>query len=128
MLGKYKTTRARYREKHREEINTRARAYYAEHSEERKAYVANRKQRLKNEIFDKLGGKCTECGFGDRRALVIDHIGGGGRQHRKNKRGNRYYVEILEDLTPYQLLCANCNRIKAFENREFGNTVEIRRK
>jgi len=49
----------------------------------------------RQKVVDSLGGVCVRCGFSDIRALQIDHI--------KNK---------------YQLLCANCNWIKRYEDKE----------
>jgi hypothetical protein len=82
------------------------------------------KQKLKKEIHSLLGDKCVKCGFTDNRALQIDHIYGGGYIERKeyNKSPSKYYknilVSILQTEKKYQLLCANCNWIKRFENNE----------
>jgi hypothetical protein len=82
------------------------------------------KQKLKKEIHSLLGDKCIKCGFADNRALQIDHIHGGGYIERKeyNKSPGKYYknilVSILQTENRYQLLCANCNWIKRFENNE----------
>lgn len=82
------------------------------------------KLKTKKEIHKILGGKCVKCGFSDERALQIDHIEGGGYVERKNYSTNpkAYYKNILETIknnkTKYQLLCANCNWIKRFENNE----------
>ena len=72
-------------------------------------------------IIEKLGGKCVRCGFEDIRALQIDHKDGGGNQHIKSFNGNfrNYYKSIRSsDLSGFQILCANCNWIKRYENRE----------
>lgn len=84
-------------------------------------YKNEQRHRLRCETILQLGSQCIRCGFDDRRALCIDHINGGGREHRKKVGGAHYFREILRDLSSYQLLCANCNMIKAFEKREFGN-------
>lgn len=66
-----------------------------------------------------LGGKCVRCGYGDWRALQIDHVGGdGGRDRRRAGRG--YYLAVLQDphWERYQVLCANCNWVKRFVNHE----------
>jgi hypothetical protein len=65
-----------------------------------------------------LGGKCVKCGFSDTRALQIDHVNGGGTKERvKDSRIAEKNV-INGNTTDYQLLCANCNWIKRFENKE----------
>lgn len=82
------------------------------------------KQKKKKEIHTALGGICLKCGFSDSRALQIDHINGGGYTERKLYPTNpkKYYSDILKSINnnegKYQLLCANCNWIKRFENNE----------
>ncbi len=74
-------------------------------------------------LLKHLGDKCVRCGFSDPRALQIDHINGGGRNER-TKLGGIYYKKVLESIInkegKYQLLCANCNFIKRYENNENG--------
>ena len=77
----------------------------------------------RNEIMERLGPKCCKCGFSDKRALQIDHIYGGGRVHMLSVGfgGRSYYKSILEDPdleAKFQILCANCNWIKRYENKE----------
>lgn len=75
-------------------------------------------------IFALLGNKCIRCNFSDTRALQIDHINGGGAKERKSITGN-YHKYVLQKIingdTSYQLLCANCNWIKKYENNESPN-------
>lgn len=75
----------------------------------------------------KLGGKCKRCGFEDMRALQIDHILGRGNEDRRNKMvGYKLYLEIIRNplaKEKYQILCANCNWIKKYENKETLNGV-----
>lgn len=83
----------------------------------------------KDKIYDILGHCCNQCGFSDERALQIDHIDGGGREHRlRVGRGNRsYYKSILDDpkiKSKFQILCANCNWIKRAENKECAQSVD----
>jgi hypothetical protein len=88
----------------------------------------NRDKALERKILVivKLGAKCVKCGFSDLRALQIDHIAGGGAQEllRGSTQNRRhYYKKVLESIAAkenkYQLLCANCNWIKRWENKEF---------
>ena len=84
-------------------------------------------------IFEILGGRCCRCGFDNPLALQIDHIRGGGTmqlltpsQGGKAKTQNRrwQYAQVLKSLDSdkaaprYQLLCANCNWIKRYANKE----------
>ena len=75
----------------------------------------------RNKLIDKMGGKCVKCSFSDIRALHVDHIHGGGNKERQ-RLGPRYWKKVLESVNnneeKYQLLCANCNSIKRYENNE----------
>ena len=99
------------------------------HSKDRKIEFHKYDVKRKLNIIALLGGKCVCCGFNDSRALCIDHIKGNGREHRRkftasngNFRGRKYYMSIYRELLngsmDYQLLCANCNQIKKYENKE----------
>ena len=80
----------------------------------RKKYYERRQK-----IIDLLSGKCCKCGFSDKRALQIDHINGGGSEHRRHCSSVGFTKYILEHLDEFQLLCANCNQIKKNLNNEF---------
>jgi hypothetical protein len=72
-------------------------------------------------ILDLLGNKCVRCGETDWRCLQIDHINGGGTKdfaHGANARYCKIIREIKAGLNKYQLLCANCNWKKRYENHE----------
>jgi hypothetical protein len=80
--------------------------------------VAERKKRyrakLKLGIIDAYGGSCSLCGEPHQEFLVVDHINGGGKVHRKKLResGQDLYVMLRDSGYPkdeYRLLCFNCN-------------------
>ena len=77
---------------------------------------------LRKVSLETLGGKCVQCGFTDFRALQIDHINGNGTKDRKTLRGARFLTNVVRSFlnkeNKYQLLCANCNWIKRYENKE----------
>lgn len=79
----------------------------------------NKKQRAF--VLNLLGNRCIKCGISDTRVLQIDHINGGGHKDVVSFSGySIYYRHILEVKgIGYQLLCANCNWIKRYENQEF---------
>ncbi len=86
-----------------------------------KYYAFSRKELLK-----KLGAKCARCGFTDWRALQIDHIKGDGNKERMSTSRSKIFRMILDDHGErYQILCANCNWIKRYENNENGKKVII---
>jgi len=79
-----------------------------------------KKFELKINVLTHYGnGKCAcvICGFDDLRALSIDHIEGGGNEHRR-KVGRQIYLWLREQDYPegYQTLCMNCQFIKRYKN------------
>jgi hypothetical protein len=130
---------ARYREKNREKIRERDQQYYrndieasrGKSREKAKSYRDRNPEsckksarmqwrKLRLSIIEYLGGKCVTCGFTDWRAIQVDHINGGGNKERKAfKNHNRYFRSLVGcDKSKYQLLCANCNQIKLYEEHE----------
>lgn len=58
---------------------------------------------------------CVKCGFGDIRALAVDHINEvNGDKNRIGGLGNKMYQWLKKNNYPngYQILCFNCNQIK----------------
>ena len=91
-------------------------------------------QKVRQEVLSFLGNRCMKCGIDDFRVLQIDHINGNGYKERKQFKldGNgtiKYYRHILEVRGEgYQLLCANCNWIKRYEQQEqnqMGRECEV---
>ena len=92
---------------------------------------SRRRKYLRKQAIEKLGGRCSSpnCkwingdnskGCTDFRILQFDHVKGGGTQDRKKGSFEGLCKEVISDTVgKYQLLCANCNWIKAFEQREF---------
>jgi hypothetical protein len=98
--------------------------YYAKNREEKlqRASINSAKRRAKQRqaIFDLLGRKCVRCGFDDVRALQVDHINGGGTKERTSLASpHSVYKKVLAcGGEGYQILCANCNQIKRYEQNE----------
>jgi hypothetical protein len=84
---------------------------------------------LKLKVFALLGGQCR-CGFSDHRALQLDHtipIGTKKRRQQISGGAGAFYRRILKDPAlreTLQLLCANCNWIKRYENNEHKQWIE----
>lgn len=78
------------------------------------------RETLRNMALLTLGNKCCKCGYSDKRALQIDHILGNGGKERRELNYNQFkiYKKISSGSNEYQLLCANCNWIKRYENNE----------
>jgi len=86
---------------------------------DRRKYV-----RLKARLFALLGKSCVRCGFSDPRALQVDHINGClEARDSQGRSGRSLYKRIVQGKVShheFQILCANCNWIKKFENKEVG--------
>lgn len=86
-------------------------------------WSASKYYSVRDEIFSILGEACSVCRFGDKRALCVDHINGGGlKEMKKMSKGILYYKMILKKIQDgskeYQILCHNCNWLKRWEKRE----------
>jgi hypothetical protein len=101
-----------------------------------KRYYARDRHRLlqpdkskREELIAILGGKCVHCGYAhDVRALVLDHKDGRGDLDRKRvgTRIARYYINHIDEaLDRLQVLCANCNTIKAMEEKEHNRSRRL---
>ena len=96
--------------------------WYGKNAERKRQNVRRYRQKLRDGVFEKLGGECNYCGFSDYRALQVDHVNGGGvkEQNRIGHSGILRKIRDLEDCGEYQLLCANCNWIKRHTRGEQG--------
>lgn len=83
-------------------------------------YHAEYNRRLKQDTVKAYGGACACCGESTFEFLAVDHINGGGRQHRKSigvTGGSSMYAWLRRHGFPksqFQLLCHNCNCAKGF--------------
>ncbi len=78
----------------------------------------NRSRRLVYEryrllVMTKLGSKCACCGETERGFLTLDHISGGGNEHKRSVgRGISFWRSVHNEGCPtdkYRILCYNCN-------------------
>ena len=123
---KKKTTRAWFKRNPK-----KLKAYDEKYLERRARNNAKRRRNLRLAAIKKLGGRCVsnKCrwvnadgskGCTDIRVLQFDHVFGGGTKERNKAHVERVWKNVLEDEEGlYQLLCSNCNWIKAHENKEF---------
>lgn len=100
--------RQRFQERYKNDPEFRAkRAFY------QKEY----NKRLKFEVISHYGAECRGCGEKHPDLLCLDHIYGGGNEHRsklKKNSGRSFYAWIKSEGFPpeFQLLCFNCNNTK----------------
>lgn len=121
--------------KNPEDQKAAVKRWYEKHPNYTKDYYKRNKERIKKynkkkwkEYSTKLrlivllhyGGsppKCACCGTENINVLTIDHIYGGGNQHRKKiggRLGTKFYLWLIKNNFPkgYQVLCRNCNWIE----------------
>jgi hypothetical protein len=103
-------------------------AWHESHRELDASRTKQTRKMWREKAVSRLGGKCANPGCGwinsdgshgcsDPRCLQIDHVNGGGSKEQKACLA--YYRKVFLDETGmYQLLCANCNWIKRFVNKE----------
>ena len=109
-----------YRKRNRDRLIAKNRKWLSENRDRsrewHKAYV----MRQRRDVLCHYGGtppKCACCGETEFHFLGLDHINGGGHQHRKRVgSGASFYLSIKNDGYPdvFQVLCYNCNLSKGF--------------
>ena len=84
--------------------------------EKAKQVAKNWHSALKLEVFNHYGRRCACCGEEEMVFLAIDHIGGGGRKHRRKFEGIGLWRWLKNNGYPqgYRVLCHNCNWATAF--------------
>lgn len=90
---------------------------YVEKNRPRVRDLANlRYRKIKSECLSHYGRQCACCGEPEECFLQIDHIGGGGREHRASGVTSIFYWLKANNFPEgFQVLCANCNWAKRTE-------------
>ena len=107
----------KYRKKNKKKLNAQSKKYYENNIGEISEYRKNKNSDLKREILshyctsEKL--ECACCKENIFEFLTINHINGGGVQHRKSLKlyGANLYYWLKNNKYPngYNVLCFNCN-------------------
>lgn len=99
------------------------------------------RRKCRDRILEHYGGKCTCCGEDEPCFLAIDHIDGGGNEHRRQLRNNpghrcgssstqfARWIEANNYPDTLQILCHNCNMGKHLNNGicpHKGRMVKVR--
>lgn len=74
--------------------------------------------RLRDQVLNHYGRACACCGVAYAPVLCIDHVNGGGSEHRRQLRlhgGGSFYGWLKRNGWPtgFQTLCFNCNMARA---------------
>ena len=118
-LGKESERKRRYYEDNTEKVRERNERYRLSAAGRTKA--VKHQVKMKMEVLFHYGGdppRCACCGEMLLEFLSIDHIFGGGYQHRKKLglNGSSLYHWLIKNKFPegYRVLCFNCNMSLGF--------------
>ena len=96
--ARYRSWRRRYTKRNRLKLRSQQRQY---------------RKKLRINVLLRYGGKCQCCNEANEGFLTIDHIRGGGREHRKRMggAGSIIYAWLRMNNYPrgFRVLCMNCN-------------------
>lgn len=105
--------------KGKERLSRMSESVKEKHLATKRDSVNRYRTRTKQSIFDYYGTHCACCGETTPVFLVIDHINGGGNEHRRSlspsgKMGDHLYRWLVREGFPpgFQTLCFNCNHAK----------------
>lgn len=103
-------------EKNRDKRRLYSNEYYQKNKKRILLDKKNKHQALKLEVINHYGGKCECCGEKEILFLTIDHINGGGNNHRKIIGYSKLYYWLKKNNYPkgYRVLCFNCNCVLGF--------------
>jgi hypothetical protein len=79
----------------------------------------NNHRQLRKAAFAIYGNVCQCCNLDDEMILTIDHVTGGGRQHKRTLNiNNQFYKWLAKNSYPigFQTLCFNCNCGRSINN------------
>jgi predicted HNH restriction endonuclease len=84
--------------------------YYEKNKEEIYKKRTDRKRKLKRELIEMLGGKCSKCGYNKCEAALDFHHEGNKEESITILLKNDSKQRILKEIKKCILLCANCHR------------------
>lgn len=97
-------------------------------SKERRETQRKSRVKMRKLAIDALGGACCQCGVDDYRVLEFDHVTPiQWRTNGKVKMNGQQNTNTInamakagqEPRSVYQLLCANCHKIKTSDNQDY---------
>lgn len=86
-------------------------AYYEKHGEKTRAHRKSYYRMQKETVLKHYGNECECCGIPDQEVLTVDHIDGGGAEHRKTVPASQIHSWLIKNDFPsgFRILCFNCN-------------------
>ncbi len=106
-----------WKDKNREHVRQQNREWHRDNRDRSLAKKAEYREELRRQVFTHYCGgtpACQCCGETILTFLSIDHIDGGGHQHRQEIErtgGTEFFFWLRREGYPegYQVLCRNCN-------------------
>ena len=99
-----------YAEANKEAVRERKKKWHKKNKKKRNASGRRFNRKYRMLAIEAYGSKCECCGENHYEFLAIDHIDGGGRQHRQEIGGNFYRWLNKNDYPEgFRCLCHNCN-------------------
>lgn len=98
--------------------NSRASGYHQgwleKNRDSQRAYHRSYQAQAQREVIEGYGARCRCCGETEWKFLTLDHVNGGGKQHRKRVSATQIYRNIIKAGFPpeFQVLCWNCHMAK----------------
>jgi len=83
-------------------------------------YMKNRYRNKRQEIIDRLGGKCSRCGSKDG-TFHLDHIDKKKKTMRAADMHSVNDKKFEEEIKNLQILCKNCHHIKSREAWDYSD-------
>lgn len=123
--------RAKHKGKPRGDVKAQRSRYKKRHPDKNRASQNRSNARIRYEVIGHYSQgtyKCASCGDRHMEFLEIDHINGGGKQHKRSIPGNDTYRWLRKNNYPsgYQVLCSNCNMKKVkLDAKERGTNGTI---
>ncbi len=100
-----------YCRRHGEVRKKHCRADYLRHKEERNRKTLERHKGQRQAVLELYGRECQCCGETNEAFLTLDHVNGGGAEHRAERSRAGVLADAVREFRPdlYQILCWNCN-------------------
>jgi hypothetical protein len=121
---KIKLKKQFYYEANKDHIKNKTVKFQQANPDKRKKYAKISRERLKLEIFNHYcdnGPQCNGCGEADIHLLTVDHIHGGGNQHKKEVKSLYSWIKREGFPEGFQILCWNCQLRKKTQEAKSEN-------
>lgn len=111
--GQISAQRKRWKLKNRDKVRASKKAYKKKYPEKGRAGITRWYRKLRFDVLMRYSNGnmiCANCGESHREFLEIDHINGGGKEHKRTRTVSLYrWLQINGYPEGFQVLCSNCN-------------------